>query len=682
MTKSVLLLDDDGAGKAVTTTTLGINRQYASKHQEQKKKKKKKEELSILEVKYPEKPATKGTLNKACKSEGGDKSSRGILFAGTTGGRNNDNKSGHRHGGEEDREDEDEDEDEEDSESDVVEDEDGELVTPAIEAQILKTLAEIRARSGKIYDPSVKFFSPEELTAAEAEWRAKREAKKARPLHLKDYHRERLLKGLVDSDQGEGDDADDDEQERAQALTHEEEQAELLRAFKSSAGLDAAEPDNGEEENETLLRVRPRTEEELAKEDDEYKEFLLENLATNENARESMSEWFALRDQSKGGRKGKGDQHMGAGPTGDEAFLIEYIMNRGWIDRERRALPTYDQIVGEAPEKEDLEEDERAVEEAEVFEERYNFRYEQPGGDQIATYGRRVEGSLRREDTKRKEQRVERRERKTAEALRKREELKRLKALKRQEIEDRLRKIQAISGAKELPKDIDLDSDFDPETHDRKMSALFNDAYYEQDEGRPPFGNDRGMGDDDADGVAESAGESHGLDTHIVEKAVKAVSKAAKRAAKKADGQHQLGEEEGNNDRDNNNNVSGANSPVAGGNKTNLSKYLDEYYQLDYEDMIGDLPCRFKYANVRPTTFGLKLGDIMRADDNTLNSYVSLRKLAPYRPPEVLASDEHKYASKKQLYKFHDLLRREGEAEGQMSDGRKRRRVVNKKERK
>lgn len=95
------------------------------------------------------------------------------------------------------------------------------------------------------------------------------------------------------------------------------------------------------------------------------------------------------------------------------------------------------------------------------------------------------------------------------------EDLKRAKNLKKQEIFDKLKQIQEITGNKTVGfNEIDLETDFNPEDYDQKMESMFSDQYYDGDENeKPVFDDDIDLGDieglsDDAASGAEDDSEA------------------------------------------------------------------------------------------------------------------------------------------------------------------------------
>src|SRR6478736_4353269 len=127
-----------------------------------------------------------------------------------------------------------EDDDGESSSSDEEEDEDGFLATEDLDAQISATLQAIRNKDPTVSDKEVTFYKPDDpaVTATEKE-------KKEKPVYVKDYHREKYMRGDTGAD-----DADEDV-----PMTYNQEQDVLKNSIvaemHAAANEDSDDEDGG-----------------------------------------------------------------------------------------------------------------------------------------------------------------------------------------------------------------------------------------------------------------------------------------------------------------------------------------------------------------------------------------------------------------------------------------------------
>jgi protein KRI1 len=219
-------------------------------------------------------------------------------------------------------------------------------------------------------------------------------------------------------------------------ITHAEEQRRLRD--ETIAAFHAAEGD----EEEDFLVPREKTLDEVAREEEEYRRFL-ENevgdlrelvdvggstaVAVEEPAQEEEEEEGAKKKKKKDKKKKKeaekkgSDEAAGAGKNKqeeDQEFLVKYavfhcehsqqslaylflgsyILNRGWIDRSSKRVPTYGEVTSQSKKKgkakaqpaddsgseggadagaDDTDEEEVFDDIVDRFESSYNFRFEE-----------------------------------------------------------------------------------------------------------------------------------------------------------------------------------------------------------------------------------------------------------------------------------------------------------------
>lgn len=505
------------------------------------------------------------------------------------------------------------------SSSSESEDEDAEELTPTLEKKFLETLSALKSKDPKIYDKDMVFFEP----TGDAEKPIKEKQTKEKPMFLKDYKRK-----LIVEKQGVLSDEEDDPGQADSSAIHKQghfataaEEEHLKNSFKAAL----ADFDDDEDDDGSLLTTAKHSEGQKAETDEEYRRWLKGEVDKIHQTKDAEKLGY-LHDYWNSSNLDKAEE-----------FLRDYILNKRYLEKNRTP-------AAKLEDDEDLSEDEAILEEQEVFEHKFNYRFEEPDSEFIKKYPRTMQDSMRKKDDRRKVKRQEVRERKLQEKEQKKEEINRLKALKKKEILEKLQKLKEVTGNDQLGiADADIEGDFDPEEHDRRMNAIFNDEYYEQgaEELKPEDPLDEELGLEDWDQWQGGDGDEGNEERHEEggedEQDWMENQNATYTGYEGGDGDEQddsewLGEKKGKHRKKSHfAKVVSRQKPVFDPSTKTFEEYFDEYYKLDFEDIVGGMPTRFRYRSVIPNDFGLTTEEILAAKDKELNRWCSVKKTCQYR---------------------------------------------------
>ncbi|KAL7947280.1 hypothetical protein V8C42DRAFT_317322 [Trichoderma barbatum] len=514
-----------------------------------------------------------------------------------------------------------EEENDDSSSTDETEDEDGFLATEDLDAQISATLQAIRNKDPRVYDKDITFYNPDDENAD-----AVTKEKKEKPVFLRDYQREKLLRGDVGGS--------DDEEEAPK--TYQQEQDAIKNSLLSEINAAKAEQDSDEEDEDEdgfVKRKEPAQTDSNGLHPSRAKAVKISEVDVND----------ADRDP--------------------ETFLSNFMSARAWVTDEGSRW--------EAFESDDGEEDNRAEE----FEQAYNLRFEDPekSNEVLKSYARDFAAarSVRREEkTGRARQRELEREKKEAAKEQLREDKARLRKLKLDETEGKLRKIKHAAGAfgKELTDEQwmkFLDDAWENTKWEDEMKKWFDEDYYAIKEANVASDDDDGMdidGEDDGKKSKKKAPKKPKWDDDIDINDIipDFEDDSAKPAVALTDDEAQEGDEDDDDDEPSAKKLKSSDrkrarqesQKQARQERSKLEALVDAKMKLTDHDVLKDQGSGggFRYRETSPQAFGLTARDILLApSDKVLNEYAGLKKLATFRDVEKKRRDRKHLGKKARL---------------------------------
>lgn len=455
----------------------------------------------------------------------------------------------------------------------------------ATEALDAEIMATLKAIRSK--DPAVYDNNVTFYTKFDDDANATPKEKQEKAMTLRDYHRQNLLAGIDPAE-----DADE-----SAPKTFAQEQADLKDAVvKAMHGADSDDEMDDAEDNFLVRKTGPA--------DSAPKEEVKLDI---ENADKDP-----------------------------ETFLSNFLSSRAWIPEGRaNELQPFDS------------DDDDEVERADAFEEAYNFRFEDPSklNEKIMTRARDMtnDQSVRREDkSSRKKIRDAERQLKEAEKKQRETEKNRLRKLKTEELQNKVNQIKEVAGLRAAEfTDEDwsrfLDDAWDDKEWSKEMAKRFGEDYYEDEDASSKKHPKKPEWDDDIDikdlvpdfEDEEPTKPSMDSDDDDEEDDEAFGSKKKSKAQEKRDQKREARKD-----------------------KMRIDEAVERNLDLDITLLPGATKknaTRFRYRETSPQSFGLTARDILMADDQQLNQFAGLKKLASFREAEKKEKDLKKLGKKARL---------------------------------
>lgn len=498
------------------------------------------------------------------------------------------------------------------------EDDEGILASEALDKQIQDTLEAIRRKDPRVYDEKARFFTDLDDEAQDDKGL---ETRKEKPMYLSDYHRRNLLEGAASIKiQDDG------------PMSHAQQQDDLKNVLVKEMHAAVNGKVNFGEDGVS---------------DDSDDEFLVRKSPT------PQKESRIIQSKVKTPKL-----DLEAADKDPETFLSNFMSVRAWVPAAGTGFQPF--------ESDDEEEDRRA----ELFEEAYNLRFEDPqaSNEKLLSHARDAAArySVRKESTNpRKKAREAEQIKKEAARQAREEEKARYRKLKVSEVEEKIRRIKDAAGlrGKSLQKQdwsAFLDEGWDDERWEQEMQKRFGDDYYadydsddsNEMEGKSNRKNKKPKWKDDIDIddlVPDFDVAEHGKPQFSLTDDGSAADGASIESNEGSD--FELVVEPKSKPKSNKRRGRDEHTKEGRLERCKIEQLVDESMKVDetLSNFSKKHAGHFRYRETSPMAYGLTPHDILMASDSQLNQYAGLKKMAAFRDSDKKRKDKKRLGKKARL---------------------------------